>query len=56
MASYRDNKAFAESLNQDNLLDDAIDYITANLDPDDVFEESTLSEWAEANGYVKEDE
>lgn len=35
-------------------LDSAIDWIKSNLNPDDVFDESDLEAWAEANGYVKE--
>jgi hypothetical protein len=35
-------------------LDEAVSWIGDNLDPDDVFNEKSLSAWAESNGYVKE--
>lgn len=36
-------------------LDDVIDFIRRNLDPDDVFSDNQLENWAEKNGFVKED-
>lgn len=37
-------------------LDNAIDWISSNLNPDDVFSESDLEKWAEDHGFVaKED-
>lgn len=36
-------------------LDNAIDWIADQLDPDDVFSEKKLEQWAESNGYKKED-
>jgi len=35
-------------------LDNAIDWISSNLSPDEVFDEKALKEWAESNGYTKE--
>lgn len=35
-------------------LDIAIDFISSNFDPDDVFSEKSLNEWAESHGFVKE--
>jgi glycerol-3-phosphate responsive antiterminator len=35
-------------------LDAAIDFISSNFDPDDIFSTKQLEEWAESNGYVKE--
>lgn len=35
-------------------LDVAIDWIQRNLEPDDVFSEKQLDNWAESNGYIKE--
>jgi len=32
-------------------LDNAISWIQDNLEPDDVFSEKKLQEWAEENGY-----
>lgn len=35
-------------------LDYAVDWIGRNLEPEDIFSEKQLSNWAEANGYIKE--
>lgn len=35
-------------------LDNAIEWIQSQLDPDDVFTEKQLSNWAESNGYTKD--
>lgn len=46
-------KKIAESLNLDAII--AVEFVRNNFNPDDVFDESTLEAWAEANGYIKED-
>lgn len=35
-------------------LDSAIEWISRNLNPEDVFSKSDLESWAESNGYIKE--
>ena len=35
-------------------LDSAIEWMQSQLDPDDVFTEKQLSNWAESNGYTKD--
>ena len=35
-------------------LSDILDSIAHNLDPEDVFPDTALEFWAEANGYIKE--
>jgi hypothetical protein len=35
------------------LLEDVIDWIRKNIDPEDVFPEKQLERWAEANDYSK---
>jgi len=62
MASSTKDKAFAEemaaSLDEikmsSSTLDNAIEWIGSNLNPDEVFKEKDLESWAESNGYVKE--
>lgn len=62
MPSTNQDRAFAEAMSQQidevkisaTALDEAIDWITGNLSPDDVFSEKALSDWAENNGYKKE--
>jgi hypothetical protein len=38
---------------KNSALEYAIDWISKNIDPEDVFSETQLEKWAEANGYVK---
>ena len=53
MAHPYDAKLFG-----DDFLDDILDWVNGNLEPEEVFEVSTLEEWAkewaENNGYVEE--
>ena len=35
-------------------LDSAIEWMQSQLDPDDVFTEKRLENWAESNGYTKD--
>lgn len=35
-------------------LDSAIEWMQSQLDPDDVFTEKKLENWAESNGYTKD--
>jgi hypothetical protein len=44
-----DEKEFLQSLIVNNVLGEAIDWINANLSPEDVFDESDLIEWADEN-------
>lgn len=59
MPSTRQDEAFADSMNDHVLvskkaLDAAIVFIADELEPEDVFSDKKLSQWAESNGYVKE--
>lgn len=56
MANIKENRAFADELFSQHLLDEAIDWITTNMAVDDVFPEECLAQWAEEHGYVKEEE
>jgi hypothetical protein len=38
----------------DTSLDNAIEWISNRLSPDEVFDEKQLTAWAEANGFIKE--
>lgn len=48
------NKAFLDSLDLtfDGLLDEALEWISSNLNPEDVFPEADLKGWAEDNGFI----
>lgn len=37
-----------------NALDYAIDFISSNFNPEDVFSEKDLTDWAERNRFIKE--
>jgi hypothetical protein len=45
---------FIEAMGLKYLLEQAADYIAANFDPDDVFSEEKLKEWALDNGFVED--
>jgi len=53
--NWQSNDKFASDLlaAQSNLLDDAVSWITANLDPDEVFDVKKLEAWAYENGFKK---
>lgn len=55
MATEKQNKDFLNELEVQWLLDDAIDSINNNLDPEDVFDEKTLEDWAIENNFRKDD-
>lgn len=55
MASYLENKAFVDSIFPQYPLDEAIDWIQNNLEPEDVFSDEKLKEWAENSGFVKDE-
>lgn len=62
MPTSREETSFAEVMRDSvdevkmssSALDNAIDWISSNMNPDEVFDEKSLKEWAESNGYVKE--
>lgn len=43
------------NMSKSSLIEDAIDWIQANCYPEDVFDKKALEEWAENNGYTKEE-
>ena len=58
-SSVLDNE-FASEMQQyveihKSALDNAIEWIAKELDPEDVFSEKQLSKWAEDNGFIKEE-
>ena len=57
MASVSDNKNFTDQIISKYPLDEAIEWIMHNMDPEDIFSTDQLSTWAEENGYeeTKED-
>lgn len=53
MATNNERKKFISDVIAYDLLDEAISWIKSNMNPDEVFDESQLEEWAENNDYVK---
>lgn len=55
--SHKKNKDFVTAIFSQYLLNDAIDWVKANLEPEDVFDDEKLEEWAmvwaDNNGYIK---
>ena len=52
--AYYDDKSFIEEVIGRELLENSIAWIGERMEPEAVFDEKKLSEWAENNGYEKE--
>jgi hypothetical protein len=60
MGTQSQNRKFKEFINElidgeeyyDIDMSDVIDWITSNLDPDEVFDEDALTYWADHNGFI----
>lgn len=50
------NKEFLLTLINETLLDDAIDWIKMNLNPEEVFNDNDLEDWAYENGFTKNED
>lgn len=50
----QDRKFIADVI-QSNLLEDAIQHIKDNFTVEEIFGKEPLEEWAEENGYIKEE-
>lgn len=56
MTTDRQDKEFISNVISKTLLEDAIEWIKSNMTPEDVFNASELSDWAESNGFVKDED
>jgi hypothetical protein len=54
IASAQQDRDFALSIMPD-VLEDAVDWISGNLSPEEVFSEKDLDDWAISYGYTKEE-
>lgn len=54
MATLKQNRDYSQSVlpNDCNFLDDSLDWIRDNLDPEDVFTEDQLGDWAIRHDYI----
>jgi len=48
----RQDADFNDSVISHSLLEESIEWIGSNLDPEDVFDDSDLVYWATSNGYI----
>ncbi len=53
--SASQDASFLSEVISNTLLEEAIDWIRSNMEPDEVFEEDELREWAQNNGFVEEE-
>ena len=53
MATRRENEKAVADILPTYLLDEFIDWISSNMNPEDVFTEDRLSKWAVENNHVK---
>lgn len=52
--TYRQDKEFLEELIPETLLEKAIEWIKSNMEPQDVFEEEQLMDWAEREQLINQ--
>lgn len=52
-ASFNQRRKFVKDVINDSLLDDVVNWISSNMEPDEVFPKSDLELWAEKNNFVK---
>ncbi|HSA75564.1 MAG TPA: hypothetical protein VLE21_05180 [Candidatus Nitrosocosmicus sp.] len=55
MATAEENRKFTHDLLPSYPLDTAIDWISINLLPEEVFSIQALDYWAKANGYIQKE-
>lgn len=49
MAGYKENEDFTKSILSFAPLDDAIEWVRTNMNPEEVFDKRELIEWAKTN-------
>lgn len=52
---YTQERDFISAVIGTDLLQNSIEWIAINLNPQDVFSAEELESWAENNGYIKDD-
>lgn len=59
MTTTNDSRKFFDevvNVNRDYILDDTVEWVCNNLEPEDIFDEDKLKQWAEENDYVLEED
>ena len=52
--SVQQDKNFRDTLIPSNILEDAIQWIQDNMEPEDVFTKDQLNDWATENNYKQD--
>lgn len=53
LTTFTQDREFISYIIGSDLLENSIEWISKNMNPDDVFSTSELESWAESNGYAK---
>lgn len=53
--SFKQDADFLNEVIGTGILESAIEWISKNMNPDDVFSEIDLCDWAEDNNYIHKD-
>uniref|UniRef100_A0A6M3KFZ1 Uncharacterized protein n=1 Tax=viral metagenome TaxID=1070528 RepID=A0A6M3KFZ1_9ZZZZ len=56
MTTVKQDQEFVKHLISEELLEIAIEWIADNLEPEDVFSEKALIEWAKSAGFIEDEE
>lgn len=54
MTTFKQDQKFMKDMIPQSFLEDAIDWIKNNMNPEDVFPPSDLEIWAKDSGFIKE--
>lgn len=52
--SVRQHKKFISDVIGDNALETVVDWVSENMEPEDVFDKDVLEIWAKQNGFTEE--
>ena len=55
MTTRTQDVGFIDYMITSAFLENAISWIADNMEPEDVFSDTQLAAWAEANGFIQED-
>lgn len=55
MTTRKEDADFIGTVINDGLLEESIEWIKTNLNPEEVFSEGDLETWAESNGWIPDE-
>ena len=56
MSTAQQDRNFISSVISNTLLEDSIEWIKENMNPEDVFSDAQLEAWAKENGFIEDHE